>query len=165
MILRKPKPHEIERLRAIADYQFGSPAGDILITDEVIVGVSPSTRRIREIYGSEGLVAVLRAHDYLFSLSLMGALRLLKLPEPRLRAWVKDLAGKSITCKEVIRIDESLRPGDEVIILSENSRLLGVGRLRLAPIEIAERCESEAIRVRKKIENGGQHEPVQPVQV
>ena len=156
MRLRRPSLAEIERLRAIADYQFGFPAGNILISDDIVVGVSPSTRRIREIYGPEGLLAVLRAHDYLFSLSLNGANRLLKLPEPRLRAWVVGLRGKSVRCRDIVRIDESLRPGDEVIIVSRESRLLGVGRLRLAPLEVAERCESEAIRVRKKVETGGE---------
>ena len=156
MRLRKPNQEEVTRLRAIADYQFGYPAGDLLITDDIVVGVSPGTRRIREIYGEEGLLAVIRAHDYLFSLGVNGAKRLLRLPEPRLRAWVAlDELSKSVRCSDIIRIDEDLRPGDEVIILSKDSSLLGVGRLRLAPLEIMEKCESEAIRVRKRVKKEG----------
>ncbi|BEP18585.1 hypothetical protein PYJP_19370 [Pyrofollis japonicus] len=152
MRLRRATRSEVLRLRAIADYQFGYPAGDLLIPDDVIVGISPATRRIREIYGSEGLLAVLRAHDYLYSLSINGARRLLALPEPRLRAIVNsNEISKSIPCYKIISIDEELRPGDEVIILSEEKELLGIGRLRLSPLEIREGCGSEAIRVRKRV--------------
>ncbi|KSW11353.1 RNA modification enzyme MiaB [Pyrodictium occultum] len=169
MILRPATREEVLRLRGIADYQFGYPAGDLLIPDDAVVGVSPGTRRIREVYGEEGLLAVLRAHDYLFSLSPRGARRLLSLPEPRLRAWVSpDAMGelrKSIPCRAVRRLDTSLLAGDEVIVLDERGVLLGVGRLRLSPEEILEEeCWGEAIRVRKFAEKAvspGQRE-VQP---
>ncbi|BES82550.1 PUA domain-containing protein [Pyrodictium abyssi] len=154
MILRPATREEIDRLRGIADYQFGYPAGDLLIPEDAVVGVSPGTRRIREVYGEEGLLAVIRAHDYLFSLSVNGALRLLKLPEPRLRAWIATNGAeelrKSIPCWMVKRLDPELLAGDEVIVLNENGLLIGVGRLRLAPEEILEEgCWGEAIRIRK----------------
>ena len=158
MILRPATREEIDRLKGIADYQFGYPAGDLLIPEDVVVGISPATRRIREVYGKEGLLAVIRAHDYLFSLSVSGALRLLKLPEPRLRAWIATGAGelrKSIPCWIVKRLDPELLAGDEVIVLNENGLLIGVGRLRLAPEEILEEeCWGEAIRIRKFAEQG-----------
>ncbi|ABM80335.1 PUA domain-containing protein [Hyperthermus butylicus] len=154
MIIRRARPEEVVRLRAIADYQFGFPAGDLLIPDNVVVGVSPATRRIREIYGEEGLLAVLRAHDYLYSLSLLGAKRLLALPEPRLRARlrVETPPSKSINCRIIETIDHDLRPGDEVIVLNSSGELVGVGRLRLSPTEILENeCWGEAIRLRKTV--------------
>lgn len=152
MKVRRPTASEMERLRILADYQFGYPAGDILITDEVMVAVSPGTGRIREIYGYEGLLAVLRAHDYFYSLSLKGARRLLALPFPRLRAVVKSgvVVGKSVSCRAVSMIDSELYAGEEVIVVDRELRLLGVGRLRLAPEEIMEpTCHGEAIRLRK----------------
>lgn len=159
MILRPATREEIDRLRGIADYQFGYPAGDLLIPEDAVVGVSPGTRRIREVYGEEGLLAVIRAHDYLFSLSVNGALRLLKLPEPRLRAWIATTGArelrKSIPCWMVKRLDPELLAGDEVIVLNENGLLIGVGRLRLAPEEILEKeCWGEAIRIRRFAEQG-----------
>ncbi len=152
MRLRRPTPREVEVLRGIANYQFGWPAGEALITDEVTVGVSPATRRIREIYGDEGLLAVLRAHDYFYSLSLAGAARLLRVfPRPRLRAVVKTpIASKSIGCSMVVDVDPMLYAGEEVIVVDEHDSLLGVGRLRLAPSEIREPfCRGEAVRLRK----------------
>ncbi len=141
-------------LKGIANYQFGWPAGDLLVTDEVIVGISPATRRIRELHGAEGLLAVLRAHDYFFSLSLAGAKRLLKLPEPRLRAYLSvgrnKVLTKSIPCSLIKRVDETLYAGEEIIVLDSSGELVGVGRLRLSPSEILEeQCRGEAIRLRK----------------
>ncbi len=152
--MRRASAEEVLMLRAIADYQFGYPAGELLIPDEPIVGVSPSTRRIREVYGSEGLLAVLRAHDYLYSLSLAGARRLLALPPPRLRVVVRDadiVARKSLGCNDIVSVDAALRAGDEVIIVDEEDNLLGVGRLRLSPEEISAGCWGEAVRVRKVV--------------
>lgn len=156
MRVRRPSPSELRALRGIADYQFGAPAGQLLVGDDVLVGVSPSTRRIREVYGPEGLVAVLRAHDYFFSLTLHGAARLLKLPWPRLRVVVDGpLESKSVRCRRVLTLDTSRYAGEEVIVVDKRDRLLGVGRLRLAPVEILERgCVSEAVRLRKLVREG-----------
>ena len=154
MRLRRPTRQEVIMLRGIADYQFGHPAGEALIGDDVVVGISPSTRRIREIYGSEGLLAVLRAHDYFYSLSLAGARRLARVfPEPRLRV-VLNREGvpptKSIPCAMVSSVDESLYAGEEVIVVDSRGAVVGVGRLRLSPVEIIEPgCVGEAVRVRK----------------
>ena len=156
MKLRKPSEGEILRLKAIADYQFGWPAGDLLFPheDQIVVGVSPSTRRIREVYDSEGLIAVLRAHDYYYSLSLLGADRLRKgFPPPRLRVVVKSLREKTKTIftHDIIEVDTNLKAGDEVIIVDPEDRLLGVGRLRLSPADILSKVSGEAVRVRKLV--------------
>ncbi len=162
MILRKPSWRELVMLRAIADYQFGWPAGDYLVPDNVVVAVSPSTRRIREIHGEEGLLAVLRAHDYMYSLSLHGAQRLLKgFKPPRLRAIVKTssldviLRRKSVYASDIVEVDEELRVGDEVVVVNEEDKLVGVGRLRLSPVEISCGCRGEAIRLRKVLRETG----------
>jgi len=153
LILRKASREEVVRLRSIADYQFGWPAGDHLIPGDCLVGISPATRRIREVYGDEGLIAVLRAHDYQFSLSLLGG-RLLKscFPPPRHRVVVRaPLESKSVPTRLVVEVDPLLRPGDEVLVVDESDRLLGVGRLRMPVRDILEGCAGEAVRVRKLV--------------
>ena len=156
MKLRRPSKSEVLRLKAIADYQFGWPAGDLLFPHEnqIIVGISPTTRRIREVYDSEGLIAVLRAHDYYYSLSLLGANRLRRgFPSPRLRVVVKTLHEKmkTIFTHDIIDVDINLRAGDEVVIVDAEDRLLGVGRLRLSPTDILSKVSGEAVRVRKLV--------------
>ncbi len=154
LILRKAKPWEIERLRAIADYQFGYPAGDALVANDAIVGVSPSTRRIREVYDSSGgLIAVLRASDYLFSLSLLGAEKLLQVfTMPRHRVIIGAYNGlKSVPCNVVKDVDPLLRPGDEVVVVDQHDNIIGVGRLRLpVPLILNRGCIGEAVRLRKR---------------
>ncbi len=155
MKLRRASRWEVLRLRAIADYQFGAGVGECLVPDDAIVGVSPNTLRIRGVYGGEGvLLATLRAHDYFFSLSLEGARRLLGcLPRPRLRAVVdvSRVLHKSVPSAAVVEVDERLRAGDEVIVVDENDSLVGVGRLRLSPLEIKAGVYGEAIRLRRRV--------------
>jgi uncharacterized protein with predicted RNA binding PUA domain len=158
LIVRRPLHYELARLKLIADYQFGEGAGECLLgVEEVLVGVSPATRRIREVYiPGQGLYLVLRANDYLFTLSLTAAQRLKQcFPPPRLRVVVDSakLAKKSVPCNAVVDVDSSLRPGDEVIVVDQNDGLVGVGRLRL-PVDIirAPNCRGEAVRLRKRVE-------------
>ncbi len=158
MILRRPSREELRRLRCIADYQFGWPAGDYLIPDGVVVGVSPATRRIREVYSGEGgLIAVLRAHDYHYSLSLLGARMLVEcFPPPRHRVVVREApASKSVPPRLVVGVDEGLRPGDEVVVVDSSDEVIGVGRLRMPVRDILEGCGGEAVRLRKLAVKGG----------
>ena len=156
MKLRRATPEEVERLRAIADYQFGSGAGECLIPDNAIVGVSPNTLRIREVYEVEGrLIATIRANDYLYSLNILGAEKLKKCFRPPLLRAVIDTsrvrAAKSIPSVAVIEVDDRLRAGDEIIVVDSMDKLIGVGRLRLSPLEIKARVYGEAIRLRKRV--------------
>ena len=157
MILRPASREEVERLRAIADYQFGPGVGDCLIPDEVVVGVSPATRRIRNVYvEGVGLYLVLRASDYYFTLSIEAARRLTRcLPPPRHRVVVDPsrLLHGSVPCGAVKLVDDALRPGDEVVVVNEGDGVLGVGRLRLPPPLIVEpSCRGEAVRLRRRVE-------------
>ncbi|MET1101248.1 MAG: PUA domain-containing protein [Pyrodictiaceae archaeon] len=156
MRIRRPSASELKMLRGIADYQFGYPAGNVLITDDVLVGVSPATGRIREVYREgAGLFLVLRAHDYRFSLTIPAARMLLKaFRKPRLRAVIEPSMSpyKSVPCRAVLELDHRLEPGDEVIVVDSKDSIIGVGRLRLSPREILEPwCRGEAIRIRHKV--------------
>jgi len=101
------------------------------------------------------LFLVIRAHDYRYSLSLEAARVLLDyFPPPRLRVVVNGtIQYKSVPCNIVENADRDLRAGDEVAVVDRNDLLIGVGRLRLSPLEILEpSCVGEAVRLRKKLE-------------
>ncbi len=160
MIVREPSSLELRMLRMIADYQFGYGAGNCLFPDNetILVGISPSTRRIREVYSKDhGLITVLRANDYYYTLSILGAIRLLNcFPPPRLRVIINCskpycLEAKSLNKDCIIDVDERLRPGDEVIIVDKHDVIIGVGRLKLSPLEIKNGCNGEAVRVRRHV--------------
>ncbi len=147
-------------LRAIASYQFGEGVGDCLIPDNIVVGVSPATRRIREIYlEGRGLYLVLRANDYYYTLSLGAARRLLEcLKPPRGRVVVDPsrILYKTVPCSAVLLVDEELRAGDEAVVVDSEDKLIGVGRLRLPPqLIVSPGCRGEAVRLRKRVEHEG----------
>ncbi len=141
-VVEKPSPKILARLRAIADYQLFPGAGEILVPSNARIVVSRNTGRVRGILGSDGLLASIRASDYRYVLRYPGARLLHAASEPPLlRAVViNEVAdeirrGGNLFARHVLYIDEDLRPWDEVLIVDEDDRLCGVGRLLLSPRE------------------------------
>ena len=156
--LRRATPEETAILRAIADYQFWEGAGHALIPDEPLLKVSRRTGRIREIIDPRNnrRIASLRAATHTFIPTLYGA-SLLKPTAlyPRGRVvvvdeMVEDVLGKSsLFARHVLRIDYSLRAGDEVLVVDEDDSLLCVGRLVLSPEEVLQFIRGTAVRLRE----------------
>ena len=73
---------DIQKVRAIANYQFESDVGHILFPDEVELIYSRRTGRIRHIYLEGQLLATLRPRDGLFSITIYGAERLKTVLKP-----------------------------------------------------------------------------------
>lgn len=48
--LEKPTFYDIKQLKGIADFQFGSGAGDVLFPKDIMIERSRSTKRIKIIY-------------------------------------------------------------------------------------------------------------------
>ena len=102
------------------------------------------------------LLATLRPTDGMFSLTLNGAKRLIKgVKSPRL--WVKvqkDVEpfiehGKSVFAKHVVGADEEIHPQEEVMIVSENNRVLAVGKAVLTGREMMAFKHGAAVKVRR----------------
>ena len=103
------KFNDKEKIRYIADYQFGTGAGEALFGTSVDIVKSRKTGKIRHVYDGEDLVATLRASDGIFVLSMFGAEKLHQfLKYPKNRVVVNSDAepfareGKSIFAKFVI---------------------------------------------------------------
>ncbi len=148
---------DLNRIRSIADYQFGRSAGKALFPDGVDVHLSRRTGRVRHIYFEDELLATLRPTDGLFSLGIQGAGRLLKLKPHRL--WVKILddardfvsSGRSVFAKHVSDCDKEIRTGEEVVVVDGNRKLLAVGRAVLSGEEMRTFDQGVAIRVRRGV--------------
>ncbi len=146
---------DIERVRAIADYQFGSGAGEALFPDDVSITYSKTTGRIRHIYLGEKLLASVRPSDGFLTLTIAGAKRLLKLGESRFTVVVSDVAapmvsrGRSVFAKHVVEASPEIRPGDEVIVLDGGGRVIAVGRALLSSEEMLSFDVGVAVRVRR----------------
>ncbi len=148
---------DLAKVRAIADYQFGSGAG-ALIPDKVRIKKSRKTKRIRWLYVDKELIASVRASDHLLLPKEWLAAKLLEtFPKPALRvvvdsadpdvvACVKE--GKSVFAKFVKDIDSDLRCGDECLVVDEKDTFLKIGTLQLSPKEIRDFDYGMAVRVR-----------------
>lgn len=148
--------NDIQKIRSIANYQFGRGAGLALFDNDVILVKSPSTGRIRSIYDKSGnLIASLRSYDGLLALALEGGRRLLKFfTFPKLRVVINDVAkkyvlnGKDVLSRFIINADAYIRPGQEVIVVDKFDGLLAVGKSVLAGYEMMHFKSGIAVKVR-----------------
>jgi predicted RNA-binding protein (TIGR00451 family) len=129
---------DLKRIRAIAEYQFGSGAGVALFPDDVKIVHSRNTGRIRHIYLGDAFQATFRPTDGVFTLTIAAAKRLIEqVPDLAYTVTVNEEAaefvsqGKNVFAKHVLRAGEKIRPGDEVIIITEKSSVVGVGKALL----------------------------------
>ncbi len=140
-------------LRAIAAYQWDWRVASNIIREEDPLTVEIRRGRIRYVYLSGRAYLTLRPGDGLLSLSLGAGERVREASDPpRYRVVVDEgvvLRG-SVLAAGVVDIDPMLRPGDEVIVVSRDDELLGVGRLRVPPIMINGLSRGEVVRVRAR---------------
>ncbi|MGQ9460074.1 MAG: PUA domain-containing protein [Candidatus Bathyarchaeaceae archaeon] len=150
------KPNDIQKIRSVADYQFGKGVGEKLFPTEVKIVHSKRTGRIRHVYLGGDRLATLRPTNGLFSLTIVGAKRIMEHVEPQ-RLWVKVreeaepfvVKGKSVFAKHVVDADEEIRPQEEVIVINERGEVLAVGRAILSGKEMKAFERGIAVRVRR----------------
>lgn len=130
-----PEVEPLARVRAIADYQFLPGAGDALFSGHVDIITSKRTGKIRNILVDGVHVASVRAHDGLLTLRFPGGERLKEaFPPPFFRVVVNrdsaefNAVGRNVFAKFVVDAWEGIRPGDEVLIVTEEDELVAVGR-------------------------------------
>ena len=146
---------DLIRIRAVADYQFGSGCGKALFPDEVMVIRSRKTGKVKGIYYKGKLLATLRPSDGYLALSVDGACRLTKaLYPPRYRVVVQDdvlefiKQGRNLFSKHVISADPEIRPGEEVLITDSRDHVVAVGRAVLNGVEMKRFKTGLAVKVR-----------------
>jgi len=149
----------LQRIRAVANYQFGADIGDALFPENVLITHSRRTGRIRHIYLDKVLLATLRPKDGLFSLTVEGASRLLAaLAFPKLRVVVQGdvakfiLRGGDVFARHVVQTDTSLRAGEEVLVVSPEDKLLAAGKALLTGKEMLAFKRGVAVKVRRGVE-------------
>ncbi len=146
---------DIRKIRAIAEYQYGPGAGAALFPDDVRIVHSRNTGRIRHIHLGDALQATFRPNDGVLTLTIGAARRLLaRVPDLGYTVTVSDEAaefvsqGKNVFAKHVTRAGEKIRPGDEVIIASEQG-VIGVGKALLLAEEMKAFKTGVAVRTRR----------------
>ncbi|MDT8357039.1 MAG: PUA domain-containing protein [Methanomicrobiaceae archaeon] len=144
-----------ERVRSIADYQFGAGIGEALFPEGTEFGFS-SSGRVRYILLAGERLATLRAGDGRLTLGLPGAVRLhaATIP-PSHRVTIGEEvvpfvgAGKNAMAKHVIAADDAIGAGDEVLVVTLSDRLVATGVANLSGREMLAFNYGVAVKVRK----------------
>jgi uncharacterized protein with predicted RNA binding PUA domain len=144
------------RIRSVADYQFGKGIGAKLFPENVEIIRSKRTGRIRYVYLNGKRLATLRPTDGLFSLSILGAKRIVEDANSVkcLVAVMDDVSefiaeGGDVFAKHVVKADGDIRPKDEVIVVDEVGEVLAVGRAVLSGEEMIAFTRGVAVKVRR----------------
>ncbi|ADB59694.1 PUA domain containing protein [Haloterrigena turkmenica DSM 5511] len=146
----------LPELRTIADYQFGSGAGDALFPPaESLTIKRTSSGRPQQIHADDGRI-VSFGTDGRFTLGLEGGRRLhAVLEHPAYRVVVDDESEpfvrdeKNVFTKFVLEAGPEIRPGDEVLVIHERGELIAVGTAELAAEAIADFETGMAVNVRE----------------
>jgi len=149
--LKDTPPKQLEEIvRATADFQFGSGAGNILVPKNAKLGGKPYRQIVCRIDKEQ--ICSFIADTGLLSLTLSGA----KLIAPLDRYWVRldapIVKGGSIFAVGIKEADSSIRPGDEVIVLNNQDEVIAVGRSEMSGREMCELKRGRAVSVRHKVE-------------
>ncbi|MGD1060472.1 MAG: tRNA guanosine(15) transglycosylase TgtA [Methanomassiliicoccales archaeon] len=149
---------DLLRVRAVADYQFGRGASDLLLDGKVEITKSKNTGKIRTVLVDGKHVLSMRAPDGFFSLRPEGARKLKAgLGTPALRVIVDDDSaqynreGKNVFCGFVTDCDPGLVPMDEVMVVDKNDELVAVGRAILTRDEMLVMKKGLAVKVREGV--------------
>jgi predicted RNA-binding protein (TIGR00451 family) len=146
---------DIERLRAIADFQFGHGAGALLFPENTRIEYSKNTSKPRHIFIDDILLASYRPNDALFTITIAGAGRLNQLPGFISYVVVKDDVlefieeGKNLFAKHVQEAGTGIRPGDEVIVRDSSGGVAAVGKTILTANEMARFKTGVAVKIRR----------------
>ena len=146
-------PTDVDALRTVADYQFGSGAGNALFSGDVVIQRTSSGRPQQILADGDRILSY--GTDGRFTLGVAGGRRLqAALPSPSARVVVGDDSepfvrdGRNVFAKFVREVDPDARPGDEVIVEHYDGSLLAVGRAELSADAMADFDTGMAVKVR-----------------
>lgn len=150
-----PADGDHRTLARVAAYQFGPGAGEALFGDPEQLEITRSTSgRPRQVHAPDGRLVTYTTHGR-FTLGLAGGRRLVEaLPEPAYRVVVGDESepfvreGRNVFAKFVRRVDPTVRPGDDVVVVHEGGDVLGVGRAELPASDMRDFETGMAVSVR-----------------
>lgn len=155
------KDKDIGMFKVMLTYQFCPEAANILSfidVDKLKICFSKSTLRARAIIYNGKVFAMIRASDfYIVPHTPLGILLHKVIPFPRRRVIVVNemvddiLKGSSIFAKHIIAADESLRPFEEVLVVNEDDKLIGLGRTILDYTTMVTATHGVAVQLREKI--------------
>jgi len=147
-----------QKIRCIADYQFGKGTGNKLFPENIEIQYSPRTGKIRYINLDNQRLATLRPTDGRLSLSIKAAQTMAEhIPEAKCFVTVQNAVapyiakGGDVFAVHVVAVNEEIYAKDEVIAIDENRQVLAVGRTLLSSSEIQAFKTGVAVKTRHGI--------------
>jgi uncharacterized protein with predicted RNA binding PUA domain len=151
----EPIDDALLRVRSVADYQFGRGVGRMLFPETAEIQFSKATGRIRFVNLNGERLATLRPTDGLLSLSVKAAQLLVERSgftghlvtiKSDVAEFVED--GGDVFAAHIVKVDDDVHAKDEVIVVDEASRVVGVGRAMLSSSEMRSFKKGVAVKVR-----------------
>jgi predicted RNA-binding protein (TIGR00451 family) len=146
----------LQRIRSVADYQFGKGVGVRLFPKDVVISYSRRTNRIRYVFLDGERLATMKPTDGLFSLSIEGAKRIAgKARSAKCFVKVRDdissfiSNGGDVFAAHVVQVSSEIRPKDEIIVVDDKDKVLAVGRAVLSGEEMRVFKRGVAVKIRR----------------
>ncbi len=154
----KARDFDIEKLRVIADYQYGTGIGKALIPNEAEIRKSRKTGRIRTISHNGNIIATMRAMDGFLTLTFEGA-RLIAEKGKDLGVTVTDDSaefnskGYNVFSKFVTRASAKILPGNDTLVYNSAGQLIAVGKAAMSGKEMMHFDNGVAVNVHSGVDN------------
>lgn len=150
----KKRDFNLEKLRRIADFQFGNGIGEKIFPDDCEITVSRTTGRIRTISRNGNMLATMRAHDGFVGLTFEGGLRLHEISTGMKNkvmvtgeSAIYNSQGKSVFFKFIEQNDSEIIPLNDVLVVDPDDRLVAVGRALVSGREMGMYREGVAVSI------------------
>jgi predicted RNA-binding protein (TIGR00451 family) len=150
-----------QQIQAVLRFQFNAAVAEALTLkfDQLQCQFSKNTGKLKHLHQKEAVWINYKPQTGTFSLSLDAA-RAVKTASssPQFRVVIQNdvapyiAAGKSVFAQHVIRVDPQLRPGDEVLVVTEEDELVAIGKMNLPACYLPRLQSGMAVKVRKGIE-------------
>jgi len=142
--------NNFEKIKDVSLYWFGVNIFD----EQCKIRVSPKTHKIREVHKKGKLLATFRASDFKILLHEGAVILFEKSKDMQFKVKVRNdvsdfiLDGKSVFAKHVIDADEDIIPGQEVLVVNEDNKLLASGEALLNKKEMFDFEKGVAVKIR-----------------
>lgn len=156
MLKRQANIKDLVILNGTFNYQF-QISNTLVLSENIILGISKSTKKIRHIYINDKLIATIRPSDGFLIFNIEGAeyikRKLKTLPKKVVVSKiVQQILKKSsiIPAKYIVDADQNIYPEDEVFIVDEENQILATGKAILTGYEMKNSKTGIAVKVRHK---------------
>jgi phosphoadenosine phosphosulfate reductase len=163
--VRPGRKVDLERVRRLADEQFGAGTGRALLPDDdmaVVLNKAPAEDRMDEVIIDGKVMATMR-YDLLTGWRLLprleGADRMARVATRGIVGLAQDAVpfiedGKSVLAPGVDQASESIKAGDDVIVIDPDRRAVAVGQARMLGKKMVEETYGVCVKVRHHRKTG-----------